>query len=57
MFGLKGVAVHLGLILSLLSTLLCIIYGVFNWNKGMITDEELKQEEMWNEEDEKVKEN
>ena len=57
MLGLDGVAVPLGLVLTLLSTLICIIYGVINWNRGYVTEEELQQEQSWKAEDAKVKEN
>jgi hypothetical protein len=57
MLGLDGVAVPLGLVLTLLSTLLCIIYGLKNWNRGYVTEEELQQEQSWKAEDAKVKEN
>ena len=57
MLGLEGILVPLGFILTLLSTILCIVYGVLNWNKGRITDEEYELEQKWNQEDENVKEN
>lgn len=56
MLGLDGFAVPLGLILAVLSTLLCIVYGVLNWNRGYVTEEELQQEKSWKAEDAKVKE-
>ncbi|EAT16585.1 symporter small accessory protein [Desulfuromonas acetoxidans] len=56
MLGLEGTLVPLGMILTLLSTVLCIIYGLLNWNKGYITDEELSQEQQWNEEEKHVEE-
>jgi hypothetical protein len=34
MFGLEGVAVPLGLVLTVLSMVLCTVYGVVNWNRG-----------------------
>lgn len=57
MLGLDGIAVPLGFILTLLSTILCVIYGILNWNKGYITHEEIKQEERWKKENKKVKAN
>ncbi|WP_167331677.1 symporter small accessory protein [Desulfogranum mediterraneum] len=57
MLGLEGVAVPLGMVLTVLSTVLCIIYGLLNWNRGYITEEELEQEQLWKEEESKVKEN
>ncbi len=40
MLGLEGVAVPLGFILTILSTLLCIVYGIMTWNTGYVTEEE-----------------
>lgn len=57
MLGLEGIMVPLGMILTLLSTLLCIIYGIRNWNKGYITEQELAQEKKWQQEETKVEEN
>lgn len=57
MLGLEGTAVPLGIILTLLSTLLCVIYGAINWNRGHVTEEELAQETLWTKEEEKVQEN
>ena len=56
MLGLDGIAVPLGFLLTIFSTVLCIVYGIKNWNRGYITEEELKQEQVWKEEDAKVKE-
>lgn len=49
MLGLEGIAVPLGFILTILSTLLCVVYGILNWNKGYVTREELRQEQDWKE--------
>ncbi|MCP3927068.1 MAG: hypothetical protein GY714_31300 [Desulfobacterales bacterium] len=55
MLGLSGVAVPLGFILCILSTLLCVVYGIMNWNKGYIKEEELKLEEVWKDEEKEMK--
>jgi hypothetical protein len=54
MLGLEGILVPLGLILTLLSTALCIVYGLLNWNKGHMTDEEFSQEQHWSKEEQHV---
>jgi len=56
MLGLSGWAVPLGFILTILSAILCVVYGIINWNKGYITEEELEQEKQWVIEEDKVKE-
>ncbi len=55
MLGLSGVAVPMGFILCILSTLLCVVYGIMNWNKGYIQEEELKLEEVWKDEEKEMK--
>ncbi len=57
MLGLEGIAVPFGFVLTILSTLLCVIYGVKNWNKGYVTEEEMQQENVWKAEESRVKEN
>jgi len=54
MLGLDGIAVPLGFILTILSAVLCIVYGIMNWNKGYITEAELEQEEKWKEVEKEV---
>ena len=54
MLGLDGIAVPLGLILTLFSTVICVIYGIRNWNRGYVTEEELAREEQWKEAEREV---
>ncbi len=54
MLGLEGVAVPLGFILTIASTILCIFYGVKNWNTGFITKKEIEIEKTWKQEEERV---
>jgi hypothetical protein len=54
MLGLEGTMVPLGLILTLASTIVCVIYGMRNWNKGYITKEELDREAQWDKEQTEV---
>lgn len=54
MLGLEGTMVPLGLILTLASTIACVIYGIFNWNKGHVTKEELAREAQWKKEQDKA---
>jgi hypothetical protein len=41
--GIKDPWVWLGYVLSCLSTLLCVVYGLLHWNKGA---EPVKQEDV-----------
>ena len=45
MLGLGDFNVSLVFILIILSSLLCVIYGIVNWNKGLeLTEDEIKEE-------------
>ncbi len=56
MFGLEGIAVPLGFALTLLSTVLCVIYGVRNWNQGALKEDEIEQRQAWIDEEKHVEE-
>jgi hypothetical protein len=45
MLGLGDFWVSLVFVLLILSTLLCVVYGAINWNKGGVDDEIIQQEE------------
>lgn len=48
MFGLDDFSIVSVYSLCILSALLCIIYGIFNWNKGGDpTAKEIEQEVNW----------
>ena len=39
-------------LLSILSTLICIVYGMLNWNKGYeVDDSEISEEIIWEEQE------
>ncbi len=57
MLGLEGVAVPAGLILTLLSAGVCIVYGLINWNRGDCTAEEAAQQREWEQVEREVEEN
>jgi len=54
MLGIEDRYVALAYILCILSTLLCLIYGIANWNRGenTVKDEDIR----WAKEEEKVEE-
>ena len=56
MFGLEGLGVPAGFALTLLSSALCIWYGLKNWNNGHLTEEEDRQKQEWIEEEHRVEE-
>lgn len=52
MLGFKDPWITAAFILCILSTLLCVVYGGLNWNKG---DEELSNDDKkWAEDEEKL---
>lgn len=53
MFGIESVAVWLAYLLSILSALLCVIYGLLSWNKGR--DENALEDRTWLEEEKELK--
>ncbi len=53
MFGLGDFWVSSVFVLLILSTLLCVVYGAINWNKGGVDDEIIDEEEKQWDKDEK----
>ncbi len=52
MLGIEDKWVALAYLLCILSTILCVVYGIINWNKG---DEDVKSEDIkWVSEEKKV---
>jgi hypothetical protein len=49
MLGIDDPVVLLAYVLCLASTLLCVVYGVINWNKGQ--DEALPEDVKWSREE------
>jgi hypothetical protein len=48
MLGLQGFWVPLGYILTILSAILCVVYGIVMWNKeGAIDKKEMAEEKKW----------
>lgn len=44
MFGLGDFGISLVYVLCILSAVLCICYGIINWNKGAETEEKVDME-------------
>ena len=52
MFGFGDVWVFLGYLLTVGSMLLCVVYGIRNWNKNRENvQEEIREEAAWEEND------
>ena len=54
MLGLTDVGILLAYLLCILSAVLCVVYGIINWNKGL--DSEEKVDTDWEKEEVKIEE-
>lgn len=58
MFGISDFGIWLAYTLCILSALLCIIYGIKNWNNDLNTEnKEIEEELFWEKEEHKIEEN
>jgi len=53
MLGLSGIGVAAAYILTILSAVLCVVYGIWNWNKPDEAEErvEIAEEAAWEKKD------
>jgi len=49
MLGIESPGVYWAYIGSVISALACVIYGIINWNKGYIDDDEAQKTKAWEE--------
>jgi len=57
MFGLEVFGVSSAFLLCLLSAVLCVIYGIVNWNKGNENEtDQIKEELAWQTEENQIDE-
>jgi len=55
MFGIEDPVIFIGYLLTVLSLLLCIVYGAVNWNKGDDPEgDELETDVHWVEKEEEI---
>lgn len=55
MLGIEGFGVFAAYVLSILSALLCAVYGIMNWNKPPEDQtKEMDEESAWEEKDDKI---
>ncbi len=57
MLGLGDFWVSSVFILLILSTLLCVVYGAINWNKGGEDDVPVEKEKEWAQEEKQIENN
>jgi hypothetical protein len=55
MLGLQDNSIFAAYMLSIVSALSCIVYGILNWNKGGNDEaKEIREEQQWESEEEKL---
>lgn len=54
MLGIESPGVYWAYIGSIISALACVIYGIINWNKGYIDDQEAKKSKEWEEHEKSI---
>ena len=55
-FGLSGFSIFLAYLLTILSAILCLVYGILNWNKGG-TPQDIEEELTWEKEEAQFEDN
>jgi len=56
MFGIEDPVIYIGYLLTVLSLILCVVYGAINWNNGEDLEEtELDIDALWEEKEEEIK--
>ncbi len=52
LLGMQDLAIFLAYFLNIALVVLCLVYGIRNWNKGGdLTEEELEKEKAWTKEE------
>ena len=55
MLGLKDPVIFWAYILTILSAVLCVVYGMMNWNKGTENEaKEMDEEQKWEKKDKEI---
>ncbi len=49
-----SIGILLAYILCIVATLLCVVYGLINWNKGDETPDEIVEDKIWADEEKKI---
>lgn len=55
MLGLGDFSIFLAYILCVASAVLCVVYGIVNWNKGNEPEADIEKDTKWETEDTKIK--
>lgn len=56
MMGIEDPVIYLGYIFAILSLILCVVFGIINWNKGKETDiKEIEKDKEWENKDDEIK--
>lgn len=58
MFGIEDIIILMAYVLSILSAVFCVVYGILNWNKGQeLEKNEIDEELKWQEKENQINEN
>lgn len=57
MLGLGDFGIFAAYVLCIASSLACVIYGIFTWNKGAETGAEINKDVKWEQEEKEIIEN
>jgi len=56
MMGIEDPGIYLGYIFAILSLILCVVFGIINWNKGKETDiKKIEKDKEWEDKDDEIK--
>lgn len=54
MLGIESPGVYWAYLGAILSAVACVIYGIINWNKGTIDEEEFNKSKEWKEHEKEI---
>ena len=54
MLGIDSPGVYWAYIACVLSAIACVVYGIINWNKGAIEEDEEKKSQEWKEHEKSI---
>ncbi len=56
MLGLGDFSIFLAYVLCIASAVLCVVYGIINWNKGKEPEGDIGKDKKWEDEDTEINE-
>jgi hypothetical protein len=56
MLGIKDPGIYWAYILTILSLVACLVYGILYWNKGKIQEDEQQETAEWSQKEDEINE-